>query len=122
MEDYGLSSRFDWLKALRVCLGFGGNLVSIKSEKEMEFVSNLSSQGNAGHAWIGLVYWSQGGGYLWSDGLSFNSSVFANWISDKPSYRKIHCAELSGNGWNFTNCGCKQNQHYICKRPNGMLL
>ena len=117
-NNYVHSSRFDWLKALRVCLGLGANLVSIANEKEMEFVKDLSSQHNA---WIGLVYWSQGG-YLWSDGSPFNSSVFADWIDGNSSYRKIHCAELSRNGWNFTKCSCKENEHFICERPKGILL
>lgn len=123
MKDYLHSKSFDWLKALRVCLGFGGNLVSIANEKEMEFVNDLqSSQENTDHAWIGLIYWSKGGGYLWSDGSPFNSSVFADWIDGHSSYRKIHCAELSRNGWNFTKCNCKENKHYICERPKGILL
>jgi len=112
------------VKALRVCLGYGGNLLSIANDKEMEFVNNLSSLQN-NRAWIGLIYWFKKGGYLWSDGTPFNHSVYVNWLDeDKPKNRgKIHCVERARNGtWNLTKCLCTENPNYICKRPKGKFI
>ena len=54
MGRFGNSQTFGWLKALRVCLGFGGNLVSITSEKEKEFVDGISfSTIRNNTTWIG---------------------------------------------------------------------
>ena len=122
MDKYRNTFEFDWLKAVKVCRGFGGNLASIGSEKEMEFVRNLSSQQRSYHAWIGLVYWFQEGGYLWSDETPFNSSVYADWLNDKPcNLSGIRCVQLSRNGWSFTSCNYKENQEFICEKPKGRI-
>ena len=122
MDKYRNTFKFDWLKALKVCRGFGGNFASIGSEKEMEFVRNLSSQQKPDHAWIGLVYWFQEGGYLWSDETPFNSSVHADWFNDKPcNHFGIRCVQLSRNGYNFTRCDCTKNQKFICEKPKGRI-
>ena len=31
------------------------------------------------------------------------------------------CVEILKNGWNLTDC-CKENKHFICKRPKGELF
>ena len=119
MEKFGFSNKFTWVKALRVCLGLGGNLVSIADEKEKEFVNTLSSKIENNRAWIGLVHRFQQGGYVWMDGRTFNSSVFVNWLNSKPSNTSnIKCVELLRNGWNLSEC-CKKNQYYICERAKG---
>ena len=122
MHKYRNTSEFDWLTASNVCRGFGGNLASIGSEKEMELVRNFSSQQKTDHAWIGLVYWFQEGGYLWSDGTPFNSSVYADWLNDKPcNHSGIGCVQLSRDGSDFTNCNYKENQEFICEKPKGRI-
>ena len=119
MDGYRHSSRFDWLKAQRVCLGLGADLVSIENAKEMKYVSNLSSALSNDGTWIGLVQRYHKGGYFWSDGTPFNSSEQANWLDHKISNRsKIQCGEISRNGWNITEC-CTKNRYFICKRPKG---
>lgn len=125
MEKFQLSPRLDWLNALRVCLGFGGTLVTIENEKEMEVVGNMSSKlTNDDRAWIGLVYWFKKGGYTWDDGTPYNSSIGVNWLDQRGwpcNNSEIRCVEISRNGWNLTEC-CKQNRQYICKRPKGGLM
>ena len=119
---FGNSQTFGWLKALRVCSGFGGNLVSITSEKEKEFVYNLFSStiGN-NSAWVGLMYNSQLGRYQWIDGSSFHNFLFINLLGSTTSSEKENkCVELSRKGWKLTEC-CKENQYYICERPKGEL-
>ena len=114
-EEYRYSRKADWLTAERVCFGFGGNLVSIENGKQKNFVNNLSSEFKNDSVWIGLVHMSHKGGYLWSDGTPFNSSV----VYSQPCNRSnISCVEIIRNGWNFTKCR-KENSYYICKRPKG---
>lgn len=120
MDTFGNSQTFGWLKALRVCLGFGGNLVSITSKKEQEFVYNFSSstiRNNA--AWIGLIYDSQLARYQWIDGSSFNNFSSINWLESTTSNENVtKCVKLSRKGWTLTKC-CDASQYYICKRPKG---
>ena len=86
----------------------------------MELVRNFSSQQKTDHAWIGLVYWFQEGGYLWSDGTPFNSSVDADWLNDKPcTHSGIRCAQLSRDDWNFTSCNYTKGKKIICEKPKG---
>ena len=117
MGMFGNSQTFGWLKALRVCLGLGGNLVSITSEKEKEFVHDLSSSTIRNHAaWIGLIYDSQ---WKWIDGSSFNNFSSINWLESTTSQENVtKCVELSRKGWTLTEC-CKASQYYICERPKG---
>ena len=100
-----------------MCFGFGGNLVSIENGNEKEFVNNLSSKFKDDGVWIGLAHMSHKGGYLWSDGTPFDSSVYLQ--ASKPcNISRIKCVEIIRNGWNLTKC-CKENIYYICKRPKG---
>ena len=120
MGTFGNSRTFGWLKALRVCLGFGGNLVSITSKKEQEFVYNFSSSTIRNNTvWIGLIYDSQLARYQWIDGSSFNNFSSVNWLESTTSNDNVtKCVELSRKGWNLTEC-CKASQYYICERPKG---
>ena len=120
MGRFGNSQTFGWLKALRVCLGFGGNLVSITSEKEKEFVDGISfSTIRNNTTWIGLTYDSQLGRYQWIDGSSFNNFSSINWLESTTSNENVtKCVELSKKGWNLTEC-CKASQYFICERPKG---
>lgn len=119
MGKFGNSKTFGWLKALRVCLGFGGNLVSITSKKENEFVYNFSSSTIRNNtAWIGLIYDSQLARYQWIDGSSFNFS-YINWPESTTSNENVtKCVKLSRKGWTLTEC-CNASQYYICERPKG---
>ena len=124
MNTIEYNRKLNWVDALRRCLGFGGNLISIANDMEMKFVKSLSLQLKNDSAWIGLFYWFQKGGYLWSDGTHFNNSfnnfVDVNWLSDIHSNSSgfPHCVELLSYGWNLREC-YQENQYYICKRPKG---
>lgn len=111
-----------WLKASRVCLGYGGYLVSMISEKENKFVRELSSKKIKNQsAWIGLVHRLPKGNYSWNDGSSFNHSLSVNWYGNTTSKLKrngIKCVELLRYGWSLTDC-CKKTEYFICERPKG---
>ena len=65
MDRLGYPQRFAWSTALRGCIGFDGDLLSISSEKEKKFVHNLSFK-NTDHTcvWIGLAFQHQTEGYV----------------------------------------------------------
>ena len=114
-----------WLKASRVCLGYGGYLVSMISEKEKQFVHELSSPRLKNQsAWIGLIHRLPKDIYSWNDGSSFNPSLSVNWCGNTTSKLNgngTKCVELLRYGWNLTEC-CKETEYYICEKPKGELL
>lgn len=104
-----------------MCFGFGGDLVSISDEKELDFVYKLSFKDTSDPVWIGLAYWFQKSTYFWSNGTSFNNSVSQSWFGSIPSnVSENKCVEISRNGSNITDC-CKKNPRFICERAKGEL-
>ena len=123
MDRLGYPRSFAWSTALSGCFGLGGDLVSISNENEIDFVHNLTfKDANPTSVWIGLVYRHQTGGYVWNSGESFKISASVQWLSNMSRIvYENKCVEILKNGWNLTEC-CKENEHFICKRPKGEFL
>ncbi|CAH3189217.1 unnamed protein product [Porites evermanni] len=121
MDRLGYRRRFAWSTAVSGCFGFGGDLVSISNEKEKKFVHDTAfKDANRTSVWIGLAYRHQKGGYVWTNGESFNISVSVQWLNMSRIVYENKCVEILKNGWNLTEC-CKENKHLFCKRPKGPL-
>ncbi|XP_033625799.1 alpha-N-acetylgalactosamine-specific lectin-like [Asterias rubens] len=94
-----------------------GHLVSILSQQENEFVTDLwysTNPPNTGDtAWIGLsdTNGSDNIGFIWSDG---NFRFYTNWVESQPIKDK-KCAFLRGGFW--TTEYCERKMPYICKVP-----
>ena len=116
MTLFKFARKLSWENARAVCLGFEGDLVSIKTEKEMKF---LTFKMHA--AWIGLNDRLIEGQYVWSDGTTFNSSVFNNWADGEPSKgAHFDCVETKDGKWNDQSCSVERV--YICERSKGELI
>ena len=96
-----------------------GNLVSITSLDEQEFLTNslktINDSSLKARAWIGLHDQEAEGAFHWTDHSPVN---FIYWHKDEPNnYRAAEdCVELRGTtGWN--DLTCSQNLPYICKYP-----
>jgi len=110
----------NWENARRECLGYGGDLVSIASQSEMNFVYNKSSKVWIPHYWIGLNDQRNESQFVWSDGTPYNASVYSNWYPKEPNNQGGEdCVEMYGTSWNDLNC--KTEYGYICERPKGNL-
>ena len=123
MDSFGYSQEFSWLRALSVCYGFGGDLVSVANKKEMDFVYSLSPNITDNPAWIGLVYQFQKNEYLWSNGESFNGSFSVESLEYciNSTVCEDKCGEIFRNDLNLTKC-CKKNKYFICERAKGKLF
>ena len=122
MDRLGYTPTFAWSTALSGCFGFGGDLVSISNEKEMNFVHDMAfKDANRTSVWIGLAYRHQKGGYVWNNGESFNISVSVQWLNMSRIVYENKCVEILKNSSNLTEC-CKENKHFICERPKGELF
>ena len=118
LTSFLYSAKLSWENARAVCLGFEGDLVSIKDIKETEFIKYLISVSKLSFAWIGLNDRLMEGQFVWSDGTPFNSSVYSNWADSEPN-GAVHenCVELENNQW--IDRSCNTFRHYICERPKG---
>ena len=97
-----------WSEALVRSRSVGGDLVSLTSAEEEDFVRLMNDCSNA--PWIGY----QGGGLPWSDGEPVG---YTNWLSGQPSgdgpYATMTCAP-SDEGWNDIggSSGCWPNLNF----------
>ncbi|CAH1277455.1 MRC1 [Branchiostoma lanceolatum] len=71
-----------WAEARSICLLFGGDLASINSGAETQFLVTQVASKKADYFWIGLREYSFDGLYQWTDGSAY---FFHNWISGEPN-------------------------------------
>uniref|UniRef100_A0A672F699 C-type lectin domain-containing protein n=1 Tax=Salarias fasciatus TaxID=181472 RepID=A0A672F699_SALFA len=122
---YKLNSdtRKSWTAARADCVLDGGDLVSIASEAENQYVMQAFLSGvvlkGKHEAWMGLR--RQGdGSYKWSDGWPV---FFTQWGPGEPSNLQdegcvsIHAAFPFHGTWNDTDCAVAKS--YICKISYG---
>ncbi|XP_033980587.1 alpha-N-acetylgalactosamine-specific lectin-like [Trematomus bernacchii] len=78
-----ISTDFTWADAELNCVSLGGNLVSIRSQEEENFVKTLikSFDPAEGYTWNGLNDIPKEGRWMWSDGSAVN---FVSWSSGQP--------------------------------------
>ncbi|KAF3855398.1 hypothetical protein F7725_023453 [Dissostichus mawsoni] len=81
------------------CLALGGNLASIKSTTEYDFIRQLvrTAAGKDLEFWVGGHDAVMEGVWLWSDGFKFN---FKSWGKGEPNNHggKEHCMEINFGG------------------------
>ncbi|XP_078659901.1 lymphocyte antigen 75-like isoform X2 [Branchiostoma floridae x Branchiostoma belcheri] len=109
-----------WEEALANCQAKGGDLASVHSPEEANF---LLSQMNDVFAqyWIGLNDKSVENGFTWTDGTPVS---FTLWNDGEPNNagNGEHCVEMvvsSGEAfWNDMDCGASRN--WVCKIRRGV--
>ncbi|KAI9532624.1 hypothetical protein NQZ68_030566 [Dissostichus eleginoides] len=89
----------NWASAETDCLAHGGNLASIKSTTEYDFIRQLvrTAAGKDLEFWVGGHDAVMEGVWLWSDGFKFN---FKSWGKGEPNNHggKEHCMEINFGG------------------------
>ena len=90
--------------------------MSIHSEKENKFISELIKNKDNKNFWIGANDHEREGQWDWSDNSRWD---YSNWASGQPNGDDIqNCAHIRGDGngkWDDTFCELKHN--YICQEP-----
>jgi cysteine-rich repeat protein len=111
-----------WAVASAACVAGGGHLVTIASQAENDFLSNLHEW-----FWIGATD-GRGrmvpgvGTYTWVTGEPWD---YTNWEQDRPNAQGNdcgasicyeHCAELQADGtWNDLDCGRQPGRDSVCE-------
>ncbi|XP_052806091.1 macrophage mannose receptor 1-like [Mya arenaria] len=111
-----------WPEADRECSHAGGNIASIHSQSEMDFVFYLVQQAKVTNPqyqpniWLGLEQGGQGG-YTWTDGSAVN---FVRWTPGEPTLLGAHgqveeCIEFDRTKGTWNDISCYTNRGYVCK-------
>lgn len=103
-----------WQDAEAACVAWGGHLVSIHSEEELNFVHSLTPT----NTWIGY----RNGQATWTDGSAFD---YSNWNGGEPNGPAGFCAQMYVRlTWNDLECDSIlnpgngfRNDSYVCKKP-----
>ncbi|XP_076033572.1 macrophage mannose receptor 1-like isoform X5 [Oratosquilla oratoria] len=107
---YGFGSEEEtWTTARLKCQESGGDLASITTWQEQDFIHLKSSD----DSWIGLNDREEEGKYSWSDGTKVN---ILNWDSGEPSKGDSNCVEQKYSSGKWNDVDCNEKKTYICKR------
>nr|ACO82046.1 C-type lectin 13 [Perca flavescens] len=95
-----------WVDAEHFCKATGGNLASVHSEEEHEFLRTFIHQvsGENRRTWIGGFDSVQPGVWMWSDGSPFD---YKSWAPGEPNNGggTEHCLEINyKDKWNDNEC------------------
>lgn len=103
------NTALNWTSARNGCISQSGDLTSVTSMEENEFVSQLSDD----VVWLGLIAVDEGR-VTWSDG-SRNSPFNYPWAQDEPEKRNNTCyAMLQSGSWKSVSCNAALP--YVCKK------
>ncbi|XP_034089862.1 galactose-specific lectin nattectin-like [Gymnodraco acuticeps] len=100
------NTKMTWADAELNCVSQGGNLVSIHSREEKDFVKALIKRSDPaeGYTWIGLRDMAKEGSWMWSDGCA---AKYFFWYREQPDNNRQdeHCVQDNfGNMWNDLKC------------------
>ncbi|GFR82785.1 macrophage mannose receptor 1-like [Elysia marginata] len=112
---YAGSGAESWFQARRDCLHIGGDLVSITSDSEKDFILQMIPKIYPENIWIGL-YEVEPGRHIWSDG---SPKVYFNFAKGQPddNHGSERCVIMSKDDgkWHDQNC-MKGWSSYVCKK------
>ena len=109
-----MSTPINWLDAQSSCAIWGGDLTSITTERENNYL-NILITSSVGNCWIGLNDRDVEGMYTWVDGTAVS---YKNWTSTPPTIANSDCVQIdnAGNGmWGSVSCEMALKA-FMCKR------
>lgn len=101
-----------WIEAREACRELGGQLVSIHSQEEQDFLTKHASQTGS---WTGLRDLDIEGEFVWMDG---NPLDYSNWGPGEPNNggQGEDCVMMQGSGqWNDAYCRSTLDS-WVCDR------
>ena len=113
---FEVSPGINWLDAQSSCAIWGGDLTSITTERENNYLNTLITS-SVGNSWIGLNDRDTEGMYTWIDGTAVS---YTNWTSTPPIVANSNCVQINNAGnsnWHSADCDETSNT-FVCKRPS----
>ena len=110
--DYG----FTWRQARGNCTEAGGDLVSLHSIDENNWVHNEMFYRGLSDAWLGLNRLSSDDAHEWSDNTAVD---FTNWNDGEPNNAMgaESCDSINPDTGKWNDEQCADKHSYICKKP-----
>ena len=107
------TTSINWLNAQSSCAIWGGDLTSITTERENNYLNTIITS-SVGNCWIGLNDRDVEGTYTWIDGTPFTGPSFTTLIS---IIEVNDCVEIDKTGGNWTTVSCDTlRNNFLCKR------
>ena len=114
------SPQVTWDQARLNCrCQYGGDLVSITSTEESQWVVANPLTVGSGNVWIGLSDYAVEGDYKWEDGTSLS---WTNWLSGQPSDGDStdtmqDCVVMRQSDGAWADNDCTTSKEYLCQAP-----
>jgi len=110
-----------WTDARDFCRLHGGDLASVDSQAEQDFVKNTITSTYDNNTWIGLNDRAVEGVFAWSHGTLFGYSA---WNSGQPSDAGAgleNCVQMySGASYLWHDQQCSRNYNFVCEDGFGL--
>ncbi|KAI6653670.1 Von Willebrand factor D and EGF domain-containing protein-like, partial [Oopsacas minuta] len=116
---FEVSTGINWLDAQSSCAVWGGDLTSITTERENNYLYTIIPD-TVSNCWIGLNDRSVEGTYTWTDGSAYGHT---NWTGSEPSISNEDCVDIirAGEGsWGTVDCETMRNA-FLCTRPSSVI-
>ena len=115
-----MSTPINWLDAQSSCAIWGGDLTSITTERENNYLYTIIPD-TVSNCWIGLNDRDEEGTYTWIDGTELGYTNWTNIMSDNSN---SVCVQINNTGegyWHSVNCKDTSNT-FLCKRTSNFPL
>ena len=107
---FEVGTPINWLDAQSSCAIWGGDLTSITTERENNYLNTIIPS----NCWIGLNDREEEGTYTWIDGAGFIAQTFATIVSINEANDCIEIDTTSGN-WVAIDCDATRGS-FLCER------
>ena len=117
---FEVSTPINWLDAQSSCAIWGGDLTSITTERENNYLYTIIPD-TVSNCWIGLNDRDVEGTYTWIDGTELG---YTNWTSTMSNNGSSVCVQIKNTGegyWHSVNCKDTGNT-FVCKRSSNFSL
>ena len=114
-EMFEVSTPINWLDAQSSCAIWGGDLTSITTERENNYLNTIIPD-TVSNCWIGLNDRDVEGTYTWIDGTTVS---YTNWIStpDETNSNCVHINNAESGVWESVSCGMTLNS-FLCEKDS----
>ena len=113
-----VSTPINWLDAQSSCAIWGGDLTSITTVRENNYLNTLITS-SVGNCWIGLNDRDVEGMYTWIDGTTFTQPSFVTTLSNNEAN---DCVQIINDAdWESVSCASTLNS-FICKVSSVMSI
>ena len=113
---FEVSTPINWLDAQSSCAIWGGDLTSITTERENNFLCTIIPD-TVSNCWIGLNDRDVEGTYTWIDSTELG---YTNWTSTMSDNSNSVCVQINNTEegyWYSVNCEDTSNT-FMCKRQS----